>query len=325
MQHFRRFLNQMQLAVAPILVETEGDLQAGEIVLQLDNGFQELVTVDGRIQGIPLQGLTIEPERFSAQVPPHGRQEVRCQFRLEKPLDLDQFRHTALTVLMRSGDVSPLQAEMTIPVTIDRHHACPRLAVHIDGNLSEWSARELTFSEKPTLFGAKEQWQGANDAGLRFRIAYDDEHFYVSGEVTDDVTVPYRDRLVFAVDARPLTERHKNPELGAHSYTIELEPTGEEAGARVDVDVRQGKSLHLAADQFAFVPTTTGYRFEIAVPITLFTAAQGKEWQGFQLNAVLRDIDELEDADVYVFWRPALDIQEKNTNFAFFRRVSDSP
>lgn len=322
---FRRFLGDVHLAVAPILVEANKNVQSGEISLALANQFDRPISVEGRVHGIPLKGLTMEPEQILIKIPPHGDTTTTFRFRLESPLDLELFRHMAVTATIRSVEDVPLAAELTLPVVVDRNYPCPQVAVTLDGDLREWAGTELVYLDQPPIFGAANQWQGKQDASLRFRVAFDQERLYLAGEVLDDRVVPDRDGLVFGLDARTLSNRQKDPRLGDNCYSVELIPTDKPPHAKLKLEPRRGPSGTIDGAKFAVVTTPTGYRFEIGLPISVLTNAQGVDWSGFQLNAVLRDVDDLEDQDMQVLWRPARDVQLKNTNYGFFYRSAQLP
>ncbi|MDA1177247.1 MAG: metallophosphoesterase [Planctomycetota bacterium] len=322
---FRRFLGDVHVAVAPILVEASKEVQSAEILVDLSNQFDRPVSVEGRVQGIPLQGLTMEPERFAIEIPPHGHTLTTVRFRLESPLDLELFRQMAVTATIRSVEDVPLAAELTLPVVVDRNYPCPQVAVTLDGDLSEWTATELVYLDQPPIFGAANQWQGKQDASLRFRVAFGGERLYLAGEVFDDRVVPDRDSLVFGLDARLLSDRQKDPRLGDNCYAIELIPTDKPPYGKLKLESRRDTSGAVNGAEFAVAMTRTGYRFEIGVPISLITKPQGAEWSGFQLNAVLRDVDDAEDQDVQILWRPAQDVRSRNTNYGFFYRSAEQP
>ena len=53
---------------------------------------------------------------------------------------------------------------------------------------------------------------------------------------------------------------------------------------------------------------------------SLIEQVQGEDWTDFQLNVVLRDVDEPDEKYAFVSWRPTPDARNLNTNYAFFFR-----
>ena len=319
-ERYRNFLDETRLTIKPILIETGGELQAAAVELQVANEFDDAISVDAKVLGLPLKGLTMSDSPLTFEVPPHDTKTIRCDFRVAEPLDYEQFRSVAVTGKIRSLGKKPLTAELTVPVTIDRRHACPELAVTVDGNLNEWSGDEEVFSETPTIYGARQQWQGLEDAGMRFRAAWDSENLYIAGVVTDDNVMPERDRLYFGIDTRSMEARLKDPRLGEQAYTIQLTPDiSDPPTSSLYVRPRRGRLDGPLKTQLAIKPESEGYAFELAVPISLISKVQGEDWRDFQMNAVIRDVDAPEDDNVYLSWRPTSD-SRNNTNYGFFFR-----
>ena len=320
-QRFREFLDQTRLTVAPILIRSGGDLQTAAVEIEVSNGFDDPIQVDAKVLGLPLRGLTITPDQLNIHIAPHQTKRVRCDFRVAQPLNYEQFRHVAVSGTIRTQGEKQLVAELTVPVTIDRRHDCPRRQVAVDGDLGDWKGDEESFPEQPTIFGARQQWQGLGDAGMTFRVGYDPDSILLSGRVTDDKVVTGRDAVYFGIDVRNQEQRLRDSRLGRHAYSIQIRPNLEnETASEVVVRPRRGRADSSLRSQFRIRPEVTGYSFEVSIDKSILTAAQGDNWTDFQLNAVLRDVDAPEESDVYLSWRPALDIRNQNTNYAFFFR-----
>jgi hypothetical protein len=73
---FREFLAKTQLEVAPILVDDEAGFSQGRIDLRLTNRFDTPVEVSATIAGLPLRGLTIEPETLKLSAAPGKTEEL---------------------------------------------------------------------------------------------------------------------------------------------------------------------------------------------------------------------------------------------------------
>ena len=227
-KRFREFLDETRFVVKPILIQEGGELQTAAIEIEVTNEFDDLIQVDAQVMGLPLEGLSMESSSLKLEVPPHDTKKVTCRFRMDHPLDYEMFRSVVVNGKIRSNGEDQLSAELTVPVTIDRRHPCPQVAIDVDGDLGDWSTEEERFIENSTTYGASQQWQGLEDAGMRFRVGYDDENLLFSGVVTDDNVVLDRDVVYIGIDARPMEERLKEPRLGERSYTIQLSPNVKE-------------------------------------------------------------------------------------------------
>ena len=209
-------------------------------------------------------------------------------------------------------------------MSIDRRHTCPRIAIDVDGNLGDWKTEEERFVENSTTYGASQQWQGLDDAGMRFRMGYDDENLLFSGIVSDDKVIVDRDVVYIGLDVRPMEERLAEPRLGEQSFTIQISPNVDEPHlSKVRVFPRRGRLVKQPQTKLALVPIESGYKFELAVEKSLIEQVQGVDWTDFQLNVVLRDIDEPQERNAFVSWRPTPDARNRNTNYAFVFRDTE--
>ena len=320
-QRFREFLDETRFVVKPILVQDGGSIQTAAIEVEVTNEFDDLIQVNAQILGLPLEGLTMDTASLQLEVPPHDTKRFTCDFRMEHPLDYELFRSVVVNGTIRTQGKDQLTAELTVPVTIDRRHPCPQVAIDIDGDLDDWTTPEERFVENATTYGAGQQWQGLQDAGMRFRVGYDDENILFSGVVTDDRVMFDQDVIYIGIDARPMDERLQQPRLGERSYTVQLSPNVDEPGqSKVRVFPRRGRLEQQPPTKVALTPTDDGYIFELAVAKSLIEQVQGKDWTDFQLNVVLRDVDEENEKYAFVSWRPTPDARNLNTNYAFFFR-----
>jgi len=317
---FRRFLSDVQLGVTPLLIVPGEDLRSGTIAVQLANRFDQPVSVSVRLLGIPLKGLTLEPEQTVVEVPPDGVTVTAINYGFSHPLPEHFFRHVTIMASIRSVEDAPLSAELTVPVPVDRNYPCQDLDISVDGELGEWRGEPLAFSEQPQIFGNADQWKGIRDGSLRFRVAYHGPWLFLAGEVLDDRVIADQDRVLFGFDARSSADRQKDPRLGEHGYVVELTPSVEPRTGKVKVTPRWEGSVPEIEAHVICHATSTGYRFEAQFPVSVLTEAQGPGWDGFQMNAILRDVDEPQEDAIHVMWRPALDIQDRNTNYGYFYR-----
>ncbi len=327
---FRRFLTEAAVEVAPILI-TEGDgISEGRIDVRLANQFDAPVTVNGRIEGLPLRGLTVDPADLTIQAAPGETAELSVRVQFSEEIPFESLAGTVLTAQINAetpeGE-APLKAEQSLPVTIDRGYECPKAsgAISVDARLDEWGDLGVTLDAPASVLGDAESFEGGDDAGLRFATAHDDEYLYLAARILDDVTVPGRDMLEILWDARPISERLRSNRLrgGTHWFHI----PAPEAGATsetLEVSQWRGESTidgAIAASRIV----EGGYLVELAIPVSaLAEAHDGESWQTFQLTAVVSDLDDpnaSEDAEpCRVLWRGTEQVDRVNTRFGHFLR-----
>jgi hypothetical protein len=320
---FRGFINATQFYIEPILLEPNVDFTSAELRLNMMNEFDGQVTARARVDGLPLEGLTLVPTLIEETIPPHARRETVFRIDFARPLSLERLTGATVNVTVRSTeDPAPLMVERTVPVVIDTRRLCPQLEIAIDGQLDDWEGEWESIAEQPATLGAGQQWQGPGDGSVRFRVAHNDEFLYFSGIVRDDVIQPDRDRLLFSLDARPMADRNATSRLDERSLTITLRPAKDAADARVRIKRPQHEGERIPAEQVAVAASENGYTFEFAIPVETLDSAQGSDWDSFQLNLVMLDIDEPADQDMYVLWRPGAEPSGSNTNYAHFFATS---
>jgi hypothetical protein len=321
---FREFLAAARIVIEPVLLDDAETFQEATLCVRLDNTFSEPVRIEAKLDGFPQQGLTLDPVEFTMQADPGGTAEQQCRVHMNQPLHYAKFGQATLTTTIFSDGQDPLQAELSLPVTIDRERDCPRLAVTVDGDLSEWSGVEEEFAEQPTIFGARQQWQGLADGSMRFRLAWHDNSLYLSGQVHDDAIVAGRDRVSFSIDGREMPARLRDRRLGDSSWTVDISPQEGASYARIGVRSRGGEAGEPpVALAVACRPRDYGYDFEAAVSTAGFAAAQGNDWRSFQLNAYLRDVDEPEEEECYIIWRGGGTSRDNSSYAHFFRTGGD--
>ena len=319
---FREFLAKSSIRIAPILIETGEHIAQGTIHIRLQNDFEQPVRLSGRINGLPLRGLSLDTSPLSLCAAPGKYHDTSVVFRLQEPVHFEHFAQTSLTAQLRSSGGKPLNAELTLPVTIDRRYICPEVDVAVDGDLGEWSSEEYQLASSPLVVGAGDEWQGSGDCSLRFRIGHDHERLYLSGTVVDDRVVA-GDRIDFCLDARQFDDRVSRPQLGDHAYAFRMSaPTGATPAA-----IRRIRPTESSAAEFATIAATSnnnGYQFEVGLPIRCLTRPQGTDWQSFQLTPVVHDVDAAQDHGCIIVWRGTPGVRRQNTNLAhFFRSGAD--
>lgn len=317
---FRRFLNQVIVRVIPVLGESDDSLVGGKIQIPIANQFDTPVRLSASIHHLPLKGLTLSPERIEYEAQPGDERTLVVEYSFASPIPIEQLASASLTATIQSVEKVPLTAEISVPITIDRQIPCPKRAksVVIDGQLDEWKLDQRT-AERPPMFGNTKDWNGKGDASIAFTLGYDDANLYVAARVKDDRVMPGKDRFYVRLDARPIEERIAKPEYDAGCYRIEATVPEQEGTLPISFTADGVGSIEEITSS-AYQKTNDGYDVEIAIPIANLVSAQGADWKSFQLTTGLADVDGDDDSPTYMLWRGSMDVLERNTNFAHFKR-----
>ncbi len=325
---FRQFLAGSQLEVAPILIADEAGFHSGRIDVRLTNRFDKPISVKGQLDGIPLRGLTLDPDTIQLRAEPGETAKLALTLRFTDKIPYEKLAGTSFSATLTSEDAPPLTAERRVPVVIDRRHAVPRVvSPTIDGRLDEWSDFPYQTEEQPLVLAADELWNGPADASVAFTTAYDDNFVYIAARVTDDARIR-GDQFELRIDARPITSRAGDSRLldGTYHIHVDAPMAANEAqndaspnAARATIRDRHGKSVteNMIASALA---TDSGYDVELAIPSSLLNSQQADNWHSFQMLAAVRDVDEAEDEPCRVLWRGTVDIDQRNSGYGHFVR-----
>ena len=324
---FRQFLANTQLEVAPILIEDEAGFHRGRIDLRLTNRFDTPVEVRGRLDGIPLRGLTLDPSEITLRAEPGKTTELALTLQFTDKIAYSQLAGTVFTAKLRSDDSPSLTAERHVPVVIDQRHSVPLItAPTIDGKLDEWTELRHATSEQSLVLGNSEFWNGPGDASVSFDVAHDEDHIYVAAQITDEKL--FRgDRFVMLIDARPIAKRIGDKRLPDGTYGIRVEAPLKTDAETADAEPTKATLLdrgdQTVTDKMvaSAVATDSGYDVELAIPSALIKKQQGDHWHSFQLTAMVRDIDEEGQAPYRVVWRGTADVDTRNSGFGHFVRT----
>ncbi|REK22621.1 MAG: hypothetical protein DWQ42_16690 [Planctomycetota bacterium] len=332
---FRNFLAQAKIEVAPILLDEQREgLTEGRIDVRLTNQFDRPIQVAGKIEGLPLRGLTVDPVELELEAGPGESKSlsVKVQFGETIPFaELEQtvFRAQVASVLTddeaAAADVNqadepvrPLRTEQTVPVVIDRRYPCATLAaeVSIDGDLDEWGELAHRTPTPPVLLGPAGQWQGNDDASLAFSFARDDKFLYLAARVTDDRVLD-KDELMLMIDGRPIAVRSRQNSFFVGCYRA-MFPAVERNG---EFDVFQFNERPTKC-RAAVKRVEGGYVVEAALPLELVTGPQGDDWHSFQCTPVALDVDDPQEQPVGVAWRGTQALRRSNKNFGHFVKMA---
>lgn len=318
---FREFLAKTQLEVAPILVDDEAGFSQGRIDLRLTNRFDTPVEVSATIAGLPLRGLTIEPETLKLTAQPGKTAELAVTVKFADKIAFAHLAQTLMTASLRTTEKErPLSAERTLPMIIDRKHSLPRreTPLVVDGKLDDWSDKWLAMPANPVVLGQANDWKGPTDAGVSIQAAYDDKFLYLAARVEDEQLLTDGDSLEWKLDFRPLVARADDTRLRNGTYRATL--TAPDADGKSNIKVTGfGRPRIFPGTTHAALRRAGGYDVEVALPIEFITANQS-DWQSIQLTAIVSDVDEAGHKPARIIWRGSNQIDERNINFGQFVR-----
>ncbi|WP_197526542.1 metallophosphoesterase [Botrimarina colliarenosi] len=324
---FSDFLRKVRVEVAPILVDDHNAFSEGGLSVRLSNEFGELVEMSGRVDGLPLRGLTVEPDGLKLSVGPVGEAEQHVRIRFEEPIQFETLRRATFTATLRTkpeDGSAPLSAERVIPVVIDRRHVCPLLAesAEIDGVIEPWPELSYATPDDPVLMGAVQDWTGPADASFKVAAGHDGASLVLMARVTDEQIVPGKDRLQWILDARPAAQRRDEPTLQWGALRVAVGAPDESGDAKVTAFRGRGRRREaIEGVEGAARRTETGYDVELSIPAKELARFQGgQRWETFQLAAVQTDADDSTREPTEVVWRGTSDVRFRNSNFAQFVR-----
>ncbi|MEM6329308.1 MAG: metallophosphoesterase [Planctomycetota bacterium] len=357
-ERFGRFLRQVRLEVAPVLIDADPAAAAprfaqGEVEVTLTNGFGEAVAVAGTIDGLPLAGLTLEPAELRLQAGPGGAASQRVRLRFAQPIALDRLTRATLTATLtttagetgatNTGDANAangarLRAEVVAPVVIDRRHACPAVdpPPAIDGLAEPLPTPSYATPAAPLLLGDAAGWKGPADASLRLHASHDEQRLYFALRVQDE-RLAAGDRVELLLDGRPPSRRREEPRLdGGTCRVIVPAPPGSRApepqasevpapdggGAAAVWNARRPRPVDGAVARARRAPG--GYTVEVSLPVEVVASGQGAGWKSFRLAVVQHDADEPGAEPTRVLWRGSPSVDETNAGYGYFLREPGS-
>ena len=155
--------------------------------------------------------------------------------------------------------------------------------ITVDGNLADWNR----IPEYPAAYRIEEasSWDGSDDLGATWQLAWNSKHLLVAVSVTDDMIVPQTadskhldgDILQLLLD----TQAVDNGRVDRNSYQISLSP-GDLAEILPSAQLAQGNAGKFTAVAgsgilIAVRPTDDGYGLEAAIPWPLLQTTPGGE------------------------------------------------
>jgi hypothetical protein len=311
---FSRFLEKVQVEVAPILIDDDGGLSQGRIDLRLKNGFDVPVELSATIAGLPLRGLTVDPETLKLSAEPGQTAELAVNVQFAEKIAFSHLAQTLLTASLRTtGEERPLSAERQVPIVIDRKYSIPQLSANrADGSLDGWPDAWVPMPIKPLVLDRPQDWTGPEDCSVSIQAVRDDKQFYLGAKVVDERIIEGADALTFLVDVRPMAARTADPRLRKGTFRVTAAP-GSSAVNIEGLSKIADPKLHFAESNHG----PGGYQVRVSIPLEAIDEFQ-PERHSIQITAVVNDVDEPGQKPARVLWRGTSEVLERNTNFGQF-------
>ena len=311
---FRTFLAKAKLEVAPILLGQGEGLSEGQIDIRLINEFDAPVRVSGRIEGLPLRGLTVDPVSLDLEAAPQASESLSVKVQFSQPVPIADLGNTLFRAHVESLEKPPLVADIVIPVVIDRRFDCPHTTgeVVLDGNARDWKELAHQTEKAPLVVGPAHAWQGKGDAHVAFDFSQDKKSLNFFARVSDDKILE-GDQLVLFLDTRPISARSRQTEFVPGFYRVGF-PAVEFRGPLT----MQSAAGVKATCEAVVARQNEGYTIEAAIPLSILTDQQGKDWHSFQAALLLEDTDEPGDPVAGILWRGTRRIRNNNLGYGHF-------
>lgn len=316
---FRSFLSKAIVEVAPILIDDDSGFTSGRIDIRLRNGFDVPVTVRGNISGLPLRGLSVDPEAIELKAGPNETTELALNVSFGETIAFPQLARTTLTAkIVAEDEPRPLSAEKSVPVLIDRGFDCPTVAgpIEVNGDLADWPKLAHSSGGQPLVVGPEGKWQGPEDASVELSVVQDAENIYVGARVRDEKLMK-GDALDIYFDPRAPSVRQGDSRLRNGTYRFRFDsPNGKESKVRV---TPLGRGRPLEGVVGIAKRAESGYTAELVIPKKVLQSSQSDDWHSFQLGIAVDDVDQEGDKPNHILWRGSVDYGTSNRNFGHFR------
>ena len=255
-------------------------------------------------------------------VPSKGRQSVAVTCLADEMAAAEASEVTALVI------AASHQAKVRVSPPRASYHASRATGIAVDGDLSDWSGRELVRLGEATPVAVKytkHPYGGDADLSCEVAFAWDEEFLYVSAKVRDDCHVnPVRSTEVWKGDAIQFALRAGGPADKADDSAVLQEfavgVDAEGAFVRTWNNQTQYMSQAKAASQ-ASCDTLT---MEFAVPWRLLGLEPPQSGASFGMSFVVPDndspdvrIEKLSSMDGYIEWTPGIFFGKDPASFAW--------
>lgn len=317
-QRFRSFLAGTVVEIAPILVDDASGFVEGDLHIRFGNRFGERVELTGDFDGLPLKGLSVDPEqvRIATASDETATQSVRVRF--GETIDFARLSGAVFRASLRTNGDNSLSAERLIPVIIDRRHAWPTVADTVDLAAERFPAtasREDSYAtdSNALVLGDASSWNGLTDGSFSFAPGHHGDRFVIDVRVRDE-RIEAGDRIEFFIDPRPAAERRNDTRFGRQ--TVHVKATPPDADGRCGIEaVFTRRPIEGCSATAARVPG--GYAMRIELPMDHFMRGE-KPVTDFLAAGLLHDVDEPSGPAADVLWRGSPSIRDRNTGYGTF-------
>lgn len=307
-QRFRSFLAGTVVEVAPILVDDASGFVEGDLHVRLGNQFGETVELTGDFDGLPLKGLSVDPEQVRIAVEPSSTATQSVRVRFGETIDFARLSGAVFRATLRTPGAEGLSAERLIPVIIDRRHAWPAVA-------DRATSLEDTYATDANalVLGDASSWNGPADGAFEFAPGHHGDRFVLDVRVTDD-RIEAGDAIEFFIDPRPADQRRDDTRFGRK--TVRVKATPPDADGRCNVEaVFTRRPLEDCTATGTRVDG--GYALRIEVPMTHFMRGD-EPVADFLLAGMLHDVDDPDGPAAEILWRGSPSIRDRNAGYGTF-------
>ena len=185
-QRFRAFLAGTVVEVAPILVDDASGFVEGDIHVRLSNTFGEPVELSGSFDGLPLKGLSVDPEQVRLAAAANDQATLSVRVRFGETIDFARLSGAVFQATLRTPGPEGLSAERLIPVIIDRRHTCPPAAATADVAAPDFPKGGYGTDGAAVVLGDAANWNGPVDGSFRFAPSHTSDALVIDVRVTDE-------------------------------------------------------------------------------------------------------------------------------------------
>jgi hypothetical protein len=310
---FRDFLARTVVEVAPIVVEDAAGFAEGDLHVRLTNAFAAPVSLEGEFDGLPLRGLTVDPEKVRLDAAAGAEATCSVRLRFGDSIAFSRLAGATFRARLRTPGPDGLFAERLIPVVIDERHACPRLTERPAIGGPDWLRGARGTDGSALVLGEAASWTGPTDGGFSFVTGYD-QKLVIDAHVSDE-RIEAGDALEFFIDTRPDAKRRADPRMLRGTVRVKASAPDAEGGSTVEAFVNRRPLEGCTASGRR---VTGGYDLRIELPMRPFGRAAEAPTPDFLMAAALHDVDEPRGPEAEILWRGSPALRERNSGYATF-------
>lgn len=311
---FRDFLARTVVEVAPIFLEDSAGFAEGDLHVRLTNGCETPVSLEGEFDGLPLRGLTVDPERPTLEAAGGGAATASVRLRFGETIAFSRLAAATFRARLRTTGPDGLFAERLIPVVIDERHACPRLAAPPELGAPDWLRGAYGTDGAALVLGDAASWTGPNDGSFSFITGHDASRLVIAAHVTDE-RIEAGDAVEFFIDTRRDEKRRADPRMLRGTLRVKASAPDAEGRSSLEAFVNR-RSLEGGTATGRRV--AGGYDLRIELPLQPFGRQAESPVPDFALAGVLHDVDESRGPEAEILWRGSPAIRERNAGYATF-------